>query len=201
MSNMADVTLPRYTKFWKDKRTTSRAEHQSLVAKYPDADAQLKELFKILCDIEVMAGHAPASVGESVEWTLIVNTAEDNRASYCKALNGKPLFSALYATYTVTLIELKAVLKASTLAGQDKSPKPGGEQLTQDKGFKDVHRRKRHNTNVVAQTSRKAAVQDKMSDALNTLAKEVLTRNYFAPLGTAEMGTVASRGGSSWQNR
>jgi hypothetical protein len=56
--------------------------------------------------------------GVRVEWTSIVNTAEDNRASYFKALTGKPLFSALYGTYTVTIIELKAVLKASTL--QDK---------------------------------------------------------------------------------
>jgi hypothetical protein len=33
-----DVPLPGYQKFWKDKRTL-RAEHQSLVAKYPDAEA------------------------------------------------------------------------------------------------------------------------------------------------------------------
>jgi hypothetical protein len=60
---MADVTLPRYQKFWKDKRTL-RAEHQSLVAKYPDAEAQLKQLFKILCDIEVVAGHAQLRWGK-----------------------------------------------------------------------------------------------------------------------------------------
>jgi hypothetical protein len=65
-----------------------------------------------------MAGHAPALVGECVEWTSTVNTA-----SYCKALNGKPIFSALYGTYNVTFIELKAMLKASILANQDKSPK------------------------------------------------------------------------------
>jgi hypothetical protein len=34
------------------------------------------------------------------------------------------------------------VLKASTLASKDKSPKPGGEQLTQDEGFKEVLRHK-----------------------------------------------------------
>jgi hypothetical protein len=65
-------------------------------------------------------------VGESVEWTSIVNTAEDNRENYCKALTAKPLFSALYGTYTVTGIELKAVLKASTIDGQIKSPKATG---------------------------------------------------------------------------
>jgi hypothetical protein len=42
---------------------TLRAEHHSLVAKYPDTEAQLKQLFRILCAIEVVAGHAPASMG------------------------------------------------------------------------------------------------------------------------------------------
>jgi hypothetical protein len=79
------------------------------------------------------------------------------------------------------------MLKASTLDSQDKLPKPGGAQLTQDEGFKEVRRRKRHNTDVTAQNSKKATVQDKTSDTLNTLAKEVITQNYFAPLRTAEM--------------
>jgi hypothetical protein len=60
---MEDVPLLGYQEFWKNKRTTLRAEHQLLVAKYPEAEAQLKRLFKIMCDIEVVAGHAPASVG------------------------------------------------------------------------------------------------------------------------------------------
>jgi hypothetical protein len=62
-------------------------------------------------------------VGKSVEWTSIVNTVEDNRARYCNALTGKPFYIALYGTYTVILIELKDVLKVSTIAGQTKSPK------------------------------------------------------------------------------
>jgi hypothetical protein len=60
-----------------------------------------------------MAGHTAASDGESAEWAAIVNTAEERGASYWKGLHGKPLSSALYSTYTVTLHELKAVLKAS----------------------------------------------------------------------------------------
>jgi hypothetical protein len=34
-------------------------------------------------------------------------------------------------------------------------------------------------------------MQEKTSDALNTLPKEVVTRNYFAPLRTADMDTEA----------
>jgi hypothetical protein len=171
---MADVTGAGYQKFWRDKRTTLRAEYQALIAKYPNAEAQLKQLFEILCD-EVVAGHTPAKVGESVEWSSIVNTAGDNRASYCKALTGKPLFSALYGTYNVTLIELKVVLNVSTLTSQTISPKTEGEQLAQDEGFKEVCRRKWHNTDEAAQTSKKAAVQDKTSHALIILLKDVVT--------------------------
>jgi hypothetical protein len=43
-----------------------------------------------------------------------VNAAEENGASYCKALHEKTLFSALYGTYTITLEEIKALLKART---------------------------------------------------------------------------------------
>jgi hypothetical protein len=32
MSKMADVPVPGYQKLWRDKRTTLKAEHQSLVA-------------------------------------------------------------------------------------------------------------------------------------------------------------------------
>jgi hypothetical protein len=46
---------------------------------------------KLLGNIEDVAAHTPASVGESAEWATIVNAAEENGVSYCKALRGKPL--------------------------------------------------------------------------------------------------------------
>jgi hypothetical protein len=70
-----------------------------------------------------------------------LNAAEENGANYCKALRGKPLFSNLYGTYTVTLQELKAVLKASTLADQTNIPKTTGKQTTQEGSFQEVRRR------------------------------------------------------------
>jgi hypothetical protein len=59
-----------------------KPEHQTLQQQHPDADAQLKELFKVLGDIEDVAGHTPASVGESSEWAAIVNSAEEIGANY-----------------------------------------------------------------------------------------------------------------------
>jgi hypothetical protein len=98
------------------------------VQQYPDADAQLKQLFNVLGDIEDVARHTSASVRESAEWAAIVNAAEENGPNYCKALHGKTLFSALYGTYAVTLDELKAMLKVSTLADQTNSPRATGQQ-------------------------------------------------------------------------
>jgi hypothetical protein len=72
----------------------------------------------MLRDIEHLAGHSPAKVGESSEWTTIVNNSEENRANFCKILEEKPLYSALYGMYTFTLNELKAVVKANKKAGQ-----------------------------------------------------------------------------------
>jgi hypothetical protein len=60
---------------------------------------------------------------------------EENRQNFCKVLNGKNLFNALYGTYTVALHELKAVLKVSTQAGQCKTSKSAA---THEDGFKEV---------------------------------------------------------------
>jgi hypothetical protein len=99
--------VPGYQAFWADKRASFEAEYKTLIGKYPDADTQYRQLYGALCALEDVAGYTPAAVGESEEWTAVVSAAEENRANYCKALTGKTLFSALYANYTVTLIELK----------------------------------------------------------------------------------------------
>jgi hypothetical protein len=54
--------------------------------------------------------------------------------NFCKALSGKTLFSALYGTHTVALLELKAVHKVSIPAGLSKTPKSGaeGEAITEN---------------------------------------------------------------------
>jgi hypothetical protein len=62
---MEDVPVPGYQKFLMNKRSTLKSEHQALVQQYPYADAQLKQLFKVLGDIEDGMGHTAASVGES----------------------------------------------------------------------------------------------------------------------------------------
>jgi hypothetical protein len=62
---MADVPVPGYQSFWTNQRSALKSEYRRLIGEFPDADAQLKHLFKVLGDIEDVAGHTPASVDES----------------------------------------------------------------------------------------------------------------------------------------
>jgi hypothetical protein len=71
-------------------------------------------MLKVLCEIDDTASFTPVTVGESPEWASIVDSAEENAATFCKALSGKPFFSALHGIYTVALGELKISLKKCT---------------------------------------------------------------------------------------
>jgi hypothetical protein len=54
------------------------------MGQFPDAEAQLKQLFKVICNIKEMARLTPASVGESEQWSCIVSMAEENRQTSVK---------------------------------------------------------------------------------------------------------------------
>jgi hypothetical protein len=116
---MAAVPVAGYQAFWADNRSSLQAEYKTLMGNYPDADTQYRQLFKVLCDIEDVAGYTLAVFRERAEWTAIASAAEENRTNYCKAPSGKTFFSALYGTYTVTLNDLKSILKAQQLCRQN----------------------------------------------------------------------------------
>jgi hypothetical protein len=182
---MAEDPVPGHQAFWSMKRSSLQSEYPTFIEKYPDSDNQYRKILKVLCTIEDVAGSTPTAVGKSAEWTAVVSTTEENWASYCKALSGKTLFSALYGTYTVALQELKALLKVSTTTSQT-AKKP-----TQEEDFQEVRRRKRHSSNEVARTPKTILVTAAPA-AVNTTPKTVPTRNLFASLRTASMNTEAS---------
>jgi hypothetical protein len=68
---MTDIPVPGYQAFWTEKRKALKAESKRLLSQSPDAEAQLKQLFKVLCDIENVAGYTPNSVGDSHQWSSI----------------------------------------------------------------------------------------------------------------------------------
>jgi hypothetical protein len=158
---MADVPVPQYQTLWTNKLSALKSEYQILVQQYPEADAQVKQLLQVVGDIEDVARHIPAPVGENAEWSAIVNAAEENGANYCIGLHEKPLFSALYGTYTITLQELKAVIKARTRADQTTIAKTTGQQTKKEDDFQEVRRRKRRAPDETEGTSKRVTVQNK----------------------------------------
>jgi hypothetical protein len=56
---MAGVPLPGSKTYWTCKRRTLKSEFQDLVGKHPDAEVQLWQLFKVLCDIVDVAEYPP----------------------------------------------------------------------------------------------------------------------------------------------
>jgi hypothetical protein len=86
-----------------------------------------------------------AEVGESSKWNTMVNSVEKNRANFCKSLDGKSHFSALYGMYKVTLTELKVVSAEAKHSGTvNETP---SESKAQDGDFQEAKKHKRHNSN------------------------------------------------------
>jgi hypothetical protein len=98
----------------------------------------------VLRNIGNLARYTPDKVGESSEWTTVVNSAEENTANLCKILNGKPPFSALYGMYTVTLNELEAAVRVSAQIGVGGGvSKTSVEATAQKDDFREVKTRNR----------------------------------------------------------
>jgi hypothetical protein len=142
---MASVPVPAYQQLWAEKRPSLESVFQNTGKIHPDNVPSNQHLFKLLCDLEALAGSTPQPVGESEEWAAVIRAAEDNLDSYYLALQGKPLYSALYGSYTVTLNELKSLLKSSTQA----------KQTIQGDAFQEVRSRKRPSNAEAARSPKK----------------------------------------------
>jgi hypothetical protein len=49
---MADIPVPGYQAFWTDKCNKLKSEYQQIMGQFPDVDVQLKQLLKVMRDIE-----------------------------------------------------------------------------------------------------------------------------------------------------
>jgi hypothetical protein len=170
---MAGVPVPGYQAFWAENRASLQAEYKEIKKQYPDAETQYRRLFNILCDIEDVASFTPAAVGESAEWAAIVSAANDNRVNYCKVLSSKTLFSALYGNYTVTLNELKSLVRPAHQAQKNQPEKKASKKF--------------EGGNDIAQPS-PPRLQTNLADNRNQKI-DVTTRNYSAPLRVTSMDT------------
>lgn len=97
----------------------------------------------------------------------------ENRENICKSLDGKPLSCTLYGKYTVTLNELKTILKVSVHGGQSAVVKKTTVGLMAQDDFHEVKRRICNNTLQTAKNS--------------TSLQNQLPRNFFTSLSTTNM--------------
>jgi hypothetical protein len=88
---MVDVPVLGFQKYWRQKLASLKSECHAIMNEYLEAASV------VLSDIEILAEYTPTKAGE-----ISVNSAEENRANFCKGLEGKPLFNALYGMYVVT---------------------------------------------------------------------------------------------------
>jgi hypothetical protein len=116
-----------------------------------------------------------------------VNSAEENRAKFYKFLDGKPLFSALYGMYMITLKELQAVLKVNSQTGRSVAVNKTSVETTQDYDFQEIKRRRRRVFNDASETTMKSTKSVPISTTVKQTPKAVRTRHYFAPLRTNDM--------------
>jgi hypothetical protein len=108
-----------------------------LVEQYPDAEAQLRQLFKVLCDIQLRLGKARTGAQSLAWWKKTMPT----------------IVKPSLGTYTVTLNELKGLLKVSIFSEEKGNRNSTGEPH-QEEGFQEVRRRKRQNTDETAKTKK-----------------------------------------------
>jgi hypothetical protein len=92
--------------------------------------------------------------------------------------------------YTVTLNELKTVLKVSAQAGQSGGVnKTSVESPAQNDDFREVKRRKRRYSDDTSQRDKKSIISVPKSAAGKLPTKAVSTGNFFAPPRSTDMDT------------
>jgi arabinogalactan endo-1,4-beta-galactosidase len=185
---VADVPTPEFQIYWTQELLSLKSECHAITNKYPKAASVVQQGRKILSDIEKPDRHQ-LKWGKSSEWSSIVNSAEENRANICKNLDRKPLFSALYGMYTVTLNELKVVLKVSAQTAQSGVVNETSDESTaEDDDFQEVKKCKRDNSIDTPQSAKKSTKRIRTSAAVKLPPKAVSTRN-FVSLRTTDMDT------------
>jgi hypothetical protein len=89
--------------------------------------------------------------------------------------------------YTVTPIELKVVSAQAKYS--DSLNNTSSESTAQDDDFREVKKRKGHNSDGTSQSAKNSTKTVPMSAALKLPPKAVSTRNFFTPLRTTGMDT------------
>jgi hypothetical protein len=115
---------------------------------------------------------SPPANGDGVVWKDLVAKAEAERVVLCKHLDGKALFTAMLRLYAALHRELRDTIL------------PARQTSTEE--FREQRRRKRNPSNEQAKKSKTTPTPGTKASKPQPQG-EVATKNFFAPLRTADM--------------
>jgi hypothetical protein len=185
--NLANVPEPGFQKEWRQK-LPPKSECHAITNKYPEADSVVQQIRKLLSGIEILAKCRPARVGESSQWTTIMNSAEENRTKFRIFFRWEAAFQRLLWHVQGNIEKLKTILKGSKrVAKSGAVNKTSLKSTAQDDDFQEVKRRKRHISTDTSETNQSQYPQ--------LPPKAVPSRNLFAPLRTNDMDTETTGAG------
>jgi hypothetical protein len=75
-AKMANIPMPGFRKYWPQEALL-KSEYHAITNTYSEAAPVVQRERKVCSDIENLAGCIPAKVGESSEWTSILNSMEE----------------------------------------------------------------------------------------------------------------------------
>jgi hypothetical protein len=169
--NMAEPTACETR--WAKIIASFEGKHTELLQAHPDCSEDLALLGTGIHSIGQLTHISPPANGNSVLWKDLVARAEAERVVLCKHLDGKALFTAMLRLYAA----LHKELRDSTLPAQQSSSEE----------FREQRRRKRNPSDEPAKKSKTSTPTPGTKDSKPRPQGEVATKNFFAPLRTAEM--------------
>jgi hypothetical protein len=75
---MVDVPVPVFRKYCTQERESLNSHCHAIRKKYPEVGSVVQQVHRVLNEIEIVGRCTPTKVGESPEWTTIVNSVEEN---------------------------------------------------------------------------------------------------------------------------
>jgi hypothetical protein len=158
---------------WDRIISSFQSNQKDLLEGHPDCSEELALLSTGLHTIRQLIHISPPVNGNGAAWKELITRTEAKRAVLCKHLDGKALFTAMLRFYAAHHREPRDFVLPA-------------EQKSTDE-FREQRRRKRNPSEDKAKISKTSVPAPESRDPRLRPKGEVPTKNFFAPLRTAEM--------------
>jgi hypothetical protein len=76
--------MATHEQFWLQEVKNLQTSYKGIIAKSPDSNGVLQQVYKVLGDRVSLTGCTPTNVGESEQWVHTVNAAIADKVSLAK---------------------------------------------------------------------------------------------------------------------